>query len=557
MKSLICAVTVLAVSAAQADTLYVDVDCPGPGNGSEAEPYCSIQSAIDVAVDADEIVVARGTYFETIKFLGKAIWLHSSSGPQVTIIDAHQVGTVVTFDSFEGPDTVLEGFTIRGGAGSPFEETPTVFLVVGGGMLNDHSNPTVANCTFTGNTVIGTESNGGGMYNFHSNPTVTNCTFEGNTVIGTGSRGGGMYNFLSSPTVTNCTFTGNAVFGFGGRGGGMFNHFDDSSPTVTNCTFSGNSAQAGGGFYIGDGGTVTDCTFSGNSAALHGGGIFNNANSSPTLTNCTLSENTAGNDGGGMLNAGNITLNNSMFNWNAARGNSGGVSNRLFSSPTLINCTFSRNSAHAGGGVFTRDNSSLTVTNCTLSGNSATNGRALAFDSFQQNGPSILNMTNCILWGDIWNNDESILNIAYSDVEGGFRGIGNVDADPLFVDPANGDTRLLPGSPCIDAGDNTAVPQGITTDLDGNPRFVDDPDTFDSGNGDPPVVDMGASEFQGASPCPWDCDGGESTDGTVGIVDFLALLAAWGTIGAPCDFDGGGVGITDFLELLANWGPCP
>ncbi len=57
-------------------------------------------------------------------------------------------------------------------------------------------------------------------------------------------------------------------------------------------------------------------------------------------------------------------------------------------------------------------------------------------------------------------------------------------------------------------------------------------------------------------PCPWDCDGGESTDGTVGITDFLLLLAQWGGPGS-CDFDGGGVGINDFLELLANWGPCP
>jgi len=62
--------------------------------------------------------------------------------------------------------------------------------------------------------------------------------------------------------------------------------------------------------------------------------------------------------------------------------------------------------------------------------------------------------------------------------------------------------------------------------------------------------------FEIAVPCPWDCDGGESTDGNVGIVDFLALLAQWGGPGS-CDFDGGGVGINDFLELLANWGPCP
>ena len=88
------------------------------------------------------------------------------------------------------------------------------------------------------------------------------------------------------------------------------------------------------------------------------------------------------------------------------------------------------------------------------------------------------------------------------------------------------DVRLRPGSPCIDAGDNTAVPGDITTDLDGNPRFVDDPDTPDSGNGDPPIVDMGAYEFQGL-PCPWDLDG----DGNVFITDLLLLLMDFGHCG--------------------------
>jgi hypothetical protein len=54
-------------------------------------------------------------------------------------------------------------------------------------------------------------------------------------------------------------------------------------------------------------------------------------------------------------------------------------------------------------------------------------------------------------------------------------------------------------------------------------------------------------------PCPLDCGDG---DGNVGVVDFLALLAQWGTAGS-CDVDGGGVGVTDFLAMLAAWGPCP
>ncbi len=67
----------------------------------------------------------------------------------------------------------------------------------------------------------------------------------------------------------------------------------------------------------------------------------------------------------------------------------------------------------------------------------------------------------------------------------------------------------------------------------------------------PPVGLLGDPEFPG--PCQWDCG---NSDGDVGIVDLLALLAQWGSAGS-CDFDGGGVGITDFLALLGNWGPCP
>ena len=63
---------------------------------------------------------------------------------------------------------------------------------------------------------------------------------------------------------------------------------------------------------------------------------------------------------------------------------------------------------------------------------------------------------------------------------------GNLDVDPLLVDPATGDLHLQEGSPCIDAGDTEAVPDGIATDLDGNPRFMRT------------AVDMGCYEADGA-----------------------------------------------------------
>ncbi|MEA2095484.1 MAG: T9SS type A sorting domain-containing protein, partial [Candidatus Cloacimonadota bacterium] len=43
-----------------------------------------------------------------------------------------------------------------------------------------------------------------------------------------------------------------------------------------------------------------------------------------------------------------------------------------------------------------------------------------------------------------------------SDIQDGWAGVGNIDSDPLFVAPANGNYHLSADSPCIDAGDPTS-----------------------------------------------------------------------------------------------------
>src|SRR5258708_36080937 len=87
-----------------------------------------------------------------------------------------------------------------------------------------------------------------------------------------------------------------------------------------------------------------------------------------------------------------------------------------------------------------------------------------------------------------------LLDISYSDVQVGIAGIGNKNANPLFVNAGAGNWQLGAGSPAVDAGNNAAVPGGLTTDLAGQPRFFDDPAVADTGAGTAPIVDMGAYE---------------------------------------------------------------
>ncbi len=176
------------------------------------------------------------------------------------------------------------------------------------------------------------------------------------------------------------------------------------------------------------------------------------------------------------------------------------------------------------------------VTNCTFTQNSASSTGGGVYNT----ALSIPTLTNCILWGDLPNEVVNIDSdgpvITYCDVQGGFLGVGNIDTDPMFIDATGTDNipgteddnlRLILDSPCIDAGDNRAVPLGITTDLEGQFRFVNVPASADTGVCTPgaPIVDMGAYELQASPLCPSDAD----RDGDVDLDDLQLLLFNFGT----------------------------
>jgi len=111
------------------------------------DDYETIQDAIDAASDGDEIIVAPGIYtsiYENVVDMhGKAIWLHSSDGPEVTIIDGENRRRGIICRNNESLDTIIEGFTIDNCIARAYS---------GGGMLTSSASPTIINCTFYNNT---------------------------------------------------------------------------------------------------------------------------------------------------------------------------------------------------------------------------------------------------------------------------------------------------------------------------------------------------------------------------------------------------------------------
>ena len=174
----------------------------------------------------------------------------------------------------------------------------------------------------------------------------------------------------------------------------------------------------------------------------------------------------------------------------------------------------------------------LNIINCTFAGNLAANGKALACDSYNQLGPSTIELVNCICWdgGDeIFNNDGSTITINYSDVQGGWVGPGgnNIDVDPLFADATGGDFHLQ-----SEAGRFNSMLSGPLWIIDGQSSLCIDAGDPASDVGWEPAgnggrINMGvyggANQASRSSNIPGDLDG----DGDVDLFDLAILAANW------------------------------
>jgi hypothetical protein len=404
--------------------------------------FNTIQKAIDAAADGDIIEVAPGVYKGNgnwdIEFRGKAITVRSANGPEQTVIDCsgpsgsngsgpssgHKGNRGFYFHEAEHSDSVLCGFTIRGGK------------ITGNEIPSDNLQWNMSP----------THPIGGGIYCENSSPTIINCVVRDcGTEIGGGIGCVGSESIIVNCLVKNCTAGGFGNSRSGGRGGGI-GLIRDCNVGIRNCIIKGNS-----GYY--------------NS---YGGGIYCRR-SSVVIKDCEISFNSApGNiEGGGIYCTGPLTR------------------------VALQNCNISNNTANAGGGIFTELGDPtgcdgcppcrVRVTNCTIAHNKLSEPQMppLPAGGIHSLGSDII-VKNSIVWYNegiaVFLDDPPSNNpVVYSDIEQGYPGQGNINANPLFAffaltaipdyhlqsiygrfNPANGEWVIDNyHSPCINAGDPT------------------------------------------------------------------------------------------------------
>jgi len=160
------------------------IDQSGGGN------FLTIQEGINASVDADTVLVYPGTYYENIDFSGKNITvasLYLTTGNEEymynTIIDGSQNGSCVRIMSEEDSTTVLCGFTLTNGSGSPYSTTN---LLRGGGILIKDSQPIIRKCFIKNNNARA----GGGIFCFNSQITLAGVSIINNHGY---ASGGGIF----------------------------------------------------------------------------------------------------------------------------------------------------------------------------------------------------------------------------------------------------------------------------------------------------------------------------------------------------------------------------
>jgi hypothetical protein len=529
-----------------ASTFYVSSSVSASGNGESWQTaFKKIQEGIDAASDGDTVIVAEGTYVENVKFNGKNIVLTSTDplNPTVvanTIIDGNKAGSVVTFAGTEAETCVLSGFTVRNGKSDDGGG-------VCGGTEQHRRLAAIEHNIVTENSTVGWGAGVAFCDGRIENNTITH-NWEGVRFCDGTIQGNSISDNSGGIGFCNGTIRNNMI----SRNGGGIGHCDG---LIENNVLTDHHSEGGGAGICHSHGTIRGNIIQRNSVRGYwygvgnppspewqpgeGGGIYN---CDGLIENNTVADNAAleaGAQGGGIafcsgVIRGNKVLGNSVDGYNARGGGiyaCDGIIERNTVGGTSVSGQYAWGAGICGCGGSVQNNlvfgnSAFGIGDCT--------GPVVNNTVVANAGGGISGCSGGVFNNIVWDNGSG------SQVEGSFsdpffccirgwtgRGGGNITKNPLFVDAANGDYRLRPESPCINAGSYywTTWPQ---RDFNGNCRLA----------GSAP--DIGCFEY-GATP---DSDG-----------DLLSDEAESSAGTNPSLEDTDGDGLRDGLEVLRRSDP--
>jgi predicted outer membrane repeat protein len=266
-------------------------------------------------------------------------------------------------------------------------------------------------------------------------------------------------------------------------------------------------AKGGGIYSVRDAPVLRNVTLASNYSTLGGGALY--AQGRVSLTNCVVRDNRTGQGpGGGLYLKGDAgascvgcenEIRGSLFASNTASAGGGAIYLTLaqfqVSSLRVVSSTFHENAGqYASHWILVEADgnfNSLTIDNSVLFEDHPT-AFAIYWHQHSGAGNQVIARYSNLAFNAIWLEGAGVSKTIDH----------RVDGDPQFVDAANSDParrnfHLRESSPCVDAGADGLVPVGQTLDVDGHPRRFDDPFVADKGEGDAPVVDIGAYERNG------------------------------------------------------------
>ena len=222
---------------------------------------------------------------------------------------------------------------------------------------------------------------------------------------------------------------------------------------------NGRALNGGGIVCIGTNPIIKNSIITDNVSTKDGGGIFCWDNANPVLDNLTIINNQAGWSGSGLYSYNSSPiLSNITIIGNSSNLDGGGIYCSL-SNPILNNVLIAKNTARLGGGIRAETNSVPELVNVTFYSNKARDDGGGIFCS----GNSNPHLVNTIMWNDSLNNTEQeifvetgSLDVTYSDIKGGWNGLGNINLTPQFIDIAENNFQLRNISPCVNVGNPTS-----------------------------------------------------------------------------------------------------